>query len=87
MLSRLALVASFNVLGADHTDGRHPRGVYAGAEWDTDNSIAWRLDRFELVDGCLGGRHVAFGPPRVDRSALVEATTDHPLVSSRVTLR
>jgi hypothetical protein len=244
-----AVVASFNVLGADHTDGRHPRrgfdksevrldravkllrrthvdlvgfqelqrpqydrflakvgaswGIYAGSEWDTDNSIAWRLDRFELVEGwsvpvpyfhgntrympvvelrslrtgrqvfvmnthhaadtrgnaaawrreairiergvtrklsneqhapvlmtgdmngradffCpftrngvmqsfLGGRHrkggtcrppspmgvdwilgnrfVDFGEPRVDRSALVAATTDHPLVSSRITLR
>ena len=247
--SEQAVVASFNVLGADHTDGRHPRrgfdksparldraikllrrthvdlvgfqelqrpqydrflakvgerwGIYAGAEWDTDNSIAWRLDRFELVEGwsvavpyfhgntrwmpvvelrsrrtgrpvfvmnthhaadtrgdasgwrrqairiergvtrklsnehhapvimtgdmngradfycpftrngvmhsflggrhpkggecrapspmgvdwVLGNRHVAFGAPRIDRSALVEATTDHPLVSSRVTLR
>ena len=28
----------------------------------------------------------AKGAPRIDRSALVEATTDHPLVSSRVTL-
>lgn len=91
------VVASFNVLGADHTDGRHPRrgfdnskvrltraikllrhthvdlvgfqefqdpqyaeflarvgdtwGVYTGGSWDTDNSIAWRLDRFELVEG------------------------------------
>jgi endonuclease/exonuclease/phosphatase family metal-dependent hydrolase len=91
------VVASFNVLGADHTDGRrgrpgfdhsrvrldravkalrradvdlvglqefqdpqyarflakagHRRGVYTGGSWDTDNSIAWRLDRFELVEG------------------------------------
>lgn len=91
------VIASFNVLGADHTDGRRGRpgfdrsdvrlkraikvlrrsqvdvvglqefqrpqydqflatvgdrwGVYAGAEWDTDNSIAWRIDRFELVEG------------------------------------
>ncbi|HEU5036561.1 MAG TPA: endonuclease/exonuclease/phosphatase family protein [Nocardioides sp.] len=244
-----AVVASFNVLGADHTDGRHPRrgfdespvrlnraikllrrthvdlvgfqelqrpqhdrflarvgdrwGIFTGATWDTDNSIAWRLDRFELVQGwsvavpyfhgntrympvvelrslatdrhvfvmnthhaadtrgdasgwrreairiersttrrlsnehhapvimtgdmngradffcpftrngvmhsflggrhpkrggcrapspmgvdwILGNRHVAFDEPRIDRSALVQATTDHPLVSSRVTLR
>ena len=246
---RHVTVASFNVLGADHTDRRHPRrgfdqsparleraikllrrthvdlvgfqefqrpqydrflakvghrwGVYAGAEWDTDNSIGWRLDRFELVRGwsvpvpyfhgntrympvvelhllhtkrhvfvmnthnpadtrgdasgwraeavrtqravtrklsnqehspvimtgdmndraaffcpftrsgvmhsfiggrhrkggdcepppsmgvdwILGNRYVDFGAPRIDRSALVSATTDHPLVSSRVTLR
>lgn len=91
------VVASFNVLGADHTDGRHGRrgfdtsdvrlaraikvlrrthvdivglqefqrpqydrfltrvgdrwAVYAGAEWDTDNSIAWRTDRFAFVEG------------------------------------
>lgn len=244
-----AVVASFNVLGADHTDGRHPRrgfdksptrlnraikllrrthvdlvgfqefqrpqydrfvakvgdrwGVYTGATWDSDNSIAWRLDRFSLVtswsvpvpyfhgntrympvvelqsvssgrhlfvmnthhaadtrgdasgwrddairiergvtrklsneyhapvimtgdmngradffcpftrngvmhsfiggrhpkggdceapspmgvDWILGNRQVAFEAPRVDRSPLVQATTDHPLVSARVTLR
>jgi len=244
-----AVVASFNVLGADHTDGRHPRrgfddssvrldraikllrrthvdlvgfqelqrpqydrflarvgdrwAVYTGASWDTDNSIGWRLDRFELVQGwsvpvpyfdgntrympvvelrslqtdrhvfvmnthnpadtrgdasqwrrqavriergvtrklsneqhapvimtgdmngradffcpftkngvmhsfiggrhpkggdcrapspmgvdwILGNRHVGFAEPRIDRSALVEATTDHPLVSARITLR
>lgn len=91
------VIASFNVLGANHTDGRHGRGgfekspvrlrnaikvlrrthvdvvglqefqrsqyeqfvatvgdrwgVFAGAAWDTENSIAWRLDRFELVEG------------------------------------
>lgn len=243
------VVASFNVLGADHTDGRHGRrgfddspvrldraikllrrthvdivglqefqdpqyqrflekvghrwGVFTGGTWDTDNSIAWRLDRFTYVEGwtvpvpyfygnlrympvvelksrrsgrhvfvmnthhaadtrgnaakwrrqairiersvtrrlsneqhapvlmtgdmngradffcpftkngvmhsflggrhpkggdcsapspmgvdwILGNRHVEFGAPSVDRSKLVAATTDHPLVSSRVTLR
>jgi endonuclease/exonuclease/phosphatase family metal-dependent hydrolase len=91
------VIASFNVLGADHTDGRHGRrgfdtsdirlvralkvlrrthvevvglqefqrpqydrflarvgdrwAVYAGASWDTDNSIAWRTDRFSFVEG------------------------------------
>ena len=91
------VIASFNVLGADHTDGRHGRpgfdssdvrldraikvlrrthaaivglqefqrpqhdrfltrvgdrwAVYSGAEWDTDNSIAWRTDRFAFVEG------------------------------------
>lgn len=91
------VIASFNVLGADHTDGRRGRpgfdrsdvrldraikvlrrthaaivgfqefqrpqhdrflarvgdkwAVYAGAEWDTDNSIAWRTDRFAFVEG------------------------------------
>lgn len=243
------VVASFNVLGADHTDGRrgrpgfdhsrvrldravkalrrtdvdvvglqefqdpqyaqflarvgHKWGVFTGGSWDTDNSIAWRLDRFELVSGwavqvpyfhgnlrpmpvvelrslrtnrrvfvmnthhpadtrgnaakwrreairiergvtrklsnehhapvimtgdmngradffcpftrngvmhsflggsnrkngecrppvskgvdwILGNRYVDFGAPRIVRSPLVAATTDHPLVSSRVTLR
>ena len=91
------VIASFNVLGADHTDGRRGRpgfdrsdvrlkraikvlrrthvdvvglqefqrpqhdqflaavgdrwAVYSGAEWDTDNSIAWRTDRFAFVEG------------------------------------
>ncbi len=91
------VVASFNVLGADHTDGRHGRAgfdtsdvrlkraikvlrrthvdivglqefqrpqhdqflatvgdrwaVYSGSDWDTDNSIAWRTDRFAFVEG------------------------------------
>lgn len=91
------VIASFNVLGADHTDGRRGRpgfdrsdvrlgraikvlrrthaavvglqelqrpqydrflarvgdrwAAYAGAEWDTDNSIAWRTDRFAFVEG------------------------------------
>lgn len=39
------------------------------------------------VDWILGNRYVRFGKPRIDRSALVSATTDHPLLSSRVTLR
>lgn len=39
------------------------------------------------VDWILGNRHVDFGVPRIDRSRLVAATTDHPLLSSRVTLR
>lgn len=183
------MVASFNVLGADHTDGRHGRrgfdtsdvrlaraitvlrrtsvdivglqefqrpqydrflarvgdrwAVYAGAEWDTDNSIAWRTDRIErnvtrrltrqehapvfmtgdmndraeffcpftrnrVMRSFLGGSHpedgrcqapasgvdwifannyVEFGDPRIDRSPLVAATTDHPVVSTHVRLR
>ena len=243
------VIASFNVLGADHTDGRHPRrgfdessvrldrairllrrthvdvvglqefqrpqydrflakvgdrwALYAGSDRDTDNSIAWRTDRFALVEGwsvavpyfhgntrympvvalrslrtdrvvyvmnthhaadtrgdaaqwraeairveravtrklsnqqhapvfmtgdmngradffcpftengvmrsfvggshrkgaecstprpmgvdwILGNRYVAFGEPRIDRSALAAATSDHPLVSAPVTLR
>lgn len=91
------VIASFNILGASHTDGRHrhrgfdrsevrlPRAIKAlrrasvdvvglqefqlsqrnrfvarvGAEWavystytrNTDNSIAWRTDRFTFVEG------------------------------------
>ena len=39
------------------------------------------------VDWIFANKYVEFGEPRVDRSALVEATTDHPVVSSHVRLR
>ena len=90
------VIASFNVLGASHTDGRHDRGfdrsgvrlrraikvldrtgadvvglqefqlpqrnrfvarvgdqwgLHSGYSHNTDNTIAWRTDRFSYVDG------------------------------------
>jgi hypothetical protein len=38
------------------------------------------------VDWILGNRWVRFGAARVDRSPLVQATTDHPVVSAPVEL-